>query len=132
VAAEQNAEQIMASAKAGYAAFSWGDPAAAMDNMADDVEWVVPGNSAVSGTYHGKEGVRALWMKLAEKSYTVEPEHFLGDEERVVVLLRTTVAGESSDQVDVLTYRDGKVVKGQAVLDTLFSQRIFGTKRLRG
>jgi ketosteroid isomerase-like protein len=30
--------------------------------------------------------------------------------------------------VDILTYRDGKVVKGQAVLDTLFSQRIFGTK----
>ncbi len=67
-------------------------------------------------------------MKFAEKSLTIVPEHFLGDEERVMVLIHTTIAGESSDQVDVLTYRDGKVVKGQSVLDTLFSQRIFGTK----
>jgi hypothetical protein len=128
VAAEQSVEQNIGSAQASYAAFSWGDAAAAMNSMADDIEWVVPGNSAVSGTYHGKEGVRALWMKLAEKSYTVEPEHFLGDEERVMVLTHSTVAGESSDQVDIFTYRDGKVVKAQSVLDTLFFQRIFGTK----
>ena len=128
MAAEQSVEQNIGSAQASYAAFSWGDAAAAMNSMADDIEWVVPGNSAVSGTYHGKEGVRALWMKLAEKSYTVEPEHFLGDEERVMVLTHSTVAGESSDQVDIFTYRDGKVVKAQSVLDTLFFQRIFGTK----
>jgi len=30
--------------------------------MADDAEWAVPGNSAVSGTYHGKERVRVVWM----------------------------------------------------------------------
>jgi ketosteroid isomerase-like protein len=122
------AEENIGSAKAGYAAFSWGDPAAAMDSMADDVEWVVPGNSAVSGTYHGKEELGAFWKKLAEKSLTIMPEHFLGDEERVVVLIHTTIAGESSDRVDVLTYRDGKVVKIQSVQDTLLLQRIFGTK----
>ena len=130
--AEQSEEQNILSAKAGYAAFSWGDPAAAMDKMADDVEWVVPGNSTVSGTYYGKEEVRALLMKFAEQSYTYVSELVLGDEERVMALIRMTVASESSDRVDILTYRDGKVVKGQAVLDTLFSQRIFGTKRLRG
>jgi hypothetical protein len=122
------AEENIGSAKAGYAAFSWGDPAAVMDSMADDVEWVVPGNSAVSGTYHGKEELGAFWKKLAEKSLTIMPEHFLGDEERVVVLIHTTIAGESSDRVDVLTYRDGKVVKIQSVQDTLLLQRIFGTK----
>jgi len=128
VAAEQSAEQIMTSAKAGYAAFSWGDRAAAMVNMADDIEWVVPGNSAVSGTYHGKEELGALWTKLAEKSLTMVPEHFLGDEERVMVLVHMTIDGESSDRVDILTYRDGKVVKVQSVQDTLFLQHIFGTK----
>jgi ketosteroid isomerase-like protein len=128
VAAEQSVEQNIGSAQASYAAFSWGDAAAAMNSMADDIEWVVPGNSAVSGTYHGKEGVRAFLMKLMEKSYTTKPEHFLGDEERVMVLTHSTVAGESSDQVDIFTYRDGKVVKAQSVLDTLFFQRIFGTK----
>ena len=55
MAAEQSVEQNIGSAQASYAAFSWGDAAAAMNSMADDIEWVVPGNSAVSGTYHGKE-----------------------------------------------------------------------------
>jgi len=128
VASEQSAEQILGSAKAGYAAFSWGDLDAAMAQMADDIEWVVPGESVVSGTYHGKEEFRAFFMKLAETSYTQEAQLFLGDEEQVMVLLHTTLAGESSDQVDILTYRDGKVVKGRSVLDTLLGQRVLGAK----
>jgi ketosteroid isomerase-like protein len=128
VASEQNAEEILGSAKAGYAAFSWGDLDAAMAQMADDIEWVVPGESVVSGTYHGKEEFRAFFMKLAETSYTQEAQLFLGDEEQVMVLLHTTLAGESSDQVDILTYRDGKVVKGRSVLDTLLGKRVLGTK----
>jgi ketosteroid isomerase-like protein len=82
----------------------------------------------VSGTYHGKEEFRAFFMKLAETSYTQEAQLFLGDEEQVMVLLHTTLAGESSDQVDILTYRDGKVVKGRSVLDTLLGKRVLGTK----
>ena len=128
VASEQNAEEILGSAKAGYAAFSWGDLDAAMAQMADDIEWVVPGESAVSGTYHDKEELRALYMKLAETSYTREAQLILGDEEQVMVLLRITLGGESSDQVDILTYRDGKVVKGRSVLDTLLGKRVLGTK----
>jgi hypothetical protein len=30
--------------------------------------------------------------------------------------------------VDILTYRDGKCVKVQSVLDTSLQERIFGTK----
>ena len=45
MAGEQNVE----TAKKAYAAFSGGDAAGAMSNMADDIEWVTPGNSAVSG-----------------------------------------------------------------------------------
>jgi hypothetical protein len=128
VASEQSAEQILGSAKAGYSAYSWGDPKAAADNLADDVEWVIPGDSAVSGTYHGKKEFAAFLAKMREAGYSQEAELFLGDEETVMVLLHTTLAGESSDQVDILTYRDGKVVKGQSVLDTLLSRRIWGTK----
>jgi ketosteroid isomerase-like protein len=128
VTVEQSAEQNIGSAQAAYAAFSWGDATAAIDNLADNIEWVVPGNSAVSGTYHGKEEVGAFFVKLMEKSFTTVPEHSLGDEERVMVLTRVTAAGESSDEVDIFTYRDGKVVKAQSVVDTLFFQRIFGTK----
>ena len=123
-----SAEQNIASTKAAYAAFASGDAAAAMENLADDTEWIVPGNSAVSGTYHGKQEVGALWTKLAEKAFSTAPEHFLGDDERVVVLTRTTADGQSSDSVDVLTFRDGKVVRFQTAADTALQERIFGTK----
>jgi hypothetical protein len=128
VAAEESAEQNILSAKAGYAAVSWGDFAAAMVSFADGIEWVVPGNSAVSGTYHGKEELGAFWRKFEEKSFAQVAELFLGDEERVMVLIHMTIAGESTDRVDILTYRDGKVVKVQSVQDTLLLQQIFGTK----
>lgn len=128
MAADQNAEQILGSAKAGYAAFSWGDPKAAVDNLADDVEWVIPGDSAVSGTYHGKKEFAAFLAKMRDAGYSQEAELFLGDEQTVMVLFRTTTAGNESYQVDILTYREGKVVKGQCVLDTEQQRRIFGAK----
>ena len=121
-------EQNIASSKAAYAAFSAGDAATAMKNLADDIEWIVPGNSVVSGTYRGQAEVGSLWMKLAEKSFTTAPEHFFGDDERVVVLTRVTVDGQAADQADVLTFKDDKVVKFQSAGDTALQERIFGTK----
>ncbi len=56
-------------------------------------------------------------------------EHFLGDDERVVVLTRVTTGDESADQADVLTYRDGKVVKFQSAGDTPMQERIWGSKQ---
>jgi len=43
-------EQNLETAKRAYAAFSAGDAEGAMANIADDVEWITPGNSAISGT----------------------------------------------------------------------------------
>ena len=123
-----SAEQNIASTKAAYEAFSSGDAETAMESLADDIEWIVPGNSAVSGTYRGKAEVGGLWMKLTEKSFTTAPEHFLGDDERVVVLTRITVAGQAADQADVLTFQNGKVAKFQTAGDTALQERIFGTK----
>ncbi|SEM21484.1 nuclear transport factor 2 family protein [Rhodococcus maanshanensis] len=121
-------EQNIEIAKKGYAAFAAGDAEAAMTDLADDLEWIVPGNSAVSGTYHGKVEVGGLWAKLAEKSLTTTPQHFLADEERVVVLTQVSAGGESWDSADVLTYRDGKVVKIQTAGDTAKFEKVFGTR----
>ncbi len=123
-----SAEENLQIVKRGYAAFSAGDAAAAMENFADDIEWIVPGNSKVSGTYRGKAEVGGFFMKLGEKSFRTEPEHFLADDGRVVVLTRTTTDGQSSDQADVLTFRDGKIVKFQSAGDTALEERIWGTK----
>jgi uncharacterized protein len=107
MAGEQNVE----TAKQAYAAFSAGDAEGAMARIADDVEWVTPGNSAISGTVHGKQEVGALWAK-----------------NRVVVLTQITVDGEQADSADVLTYRDGELVKFQTAGDTALFERVFGSK----
>lgn len=99
-----------------------------MARIADDVEWITPGNSAISGTLHGKQEVGSLWAQLAEKGFTTSPQHWFSDEERVVVLTQITVGGEQADQADVLTYRDGKLVKFQTAGDTALYERVFGSR----
>lgn len=121
-----SSEQNLASAQAAYAAFSSGDAAAAMANMADDIEWIVPGSSAVSGTYHGKQEVGGFWAQIATKGFQTTPEYWFADGDRVVVLTHTTIAGEESDSVDVLTFADDKLVKFQSAIDTELQTRIFG------
>lgn len=121
-------EQNLEAAKHAYAAFSAGDAAGAMANVADDIEWITPGNSAISGIRRGKQEVGALWGKLAEKSFSTSPEYWFSDEERVVVLTHITLAGEDADAADVLTFRDGQVVKFQTAGDTALLERAFGPK----
>jgi uncharacterized protein len=121
-------EQNLETAKRAYAAFSAGDAEGAMANIADDVEWITPGNSAISGTLHGRQDVGALWGKLAEKGFSTSPQYWFSDEERVVVLTQITVGGEQGDSADVLTYRDGKLVKFQTAGDTALLERVFGSK----
>lgn len=121
-------EQNLDITKKAYAAFSAGDAAGAMENIADDVEWITPGDSAISGTIHGKEAVGSLWQKLAEKGFSTSPQYWFADDERVVVLTRVTLEGNESDDADVLTFRDGKVVKFQSALDTALLERVFGSK----
>jgi ketosteroid isomerase-like protein len=114
--------------KKAYAAFSAGDVEAVVSNWDDDLEWFIPGNSKVSGTYHGKDEVLGFFAKLAEKSFTTKPSRFLADDDVVVVLAHTTVGEESDHQADVFTFRDGKIVKAESVFDTAQGERIWGTK----
>jgi uncharacterized protein len=124
MAGEQNVE----TAKRAYGAFAAGDAAGAMENMADDVEWVTAGNTPVSGTVHGKQEVGALWARFAEKGFTTAPQYWFSDDERVVVLTQITLDGESADAADVLTFRDGKLVKFQSAGDTALLERVYGSK----
>ena len=124
MAGEENLEK----AQKAYAAFSDGNAEGAMENMADDIEWITPGNSEISGTLKGKEEVGEYWGKLAEKDFSTSPQYWFSDEERVVVLTRISVDGEEADEADVLTFRDGKVVKFQSAGDTALLERVFGSK----
>ena len=124
MAGEQNIE----TAKRGYAAFSAGDVAGAMEALADDIEWITPGASAISGTVRGKEAVGALWAKFAEKGFTTTPQFWFSDDERVVVLTHITMEGGEADVADVFTFRGGKVVRFQSAGDTALLERVYGSK----
>jgi hypothetical protein len=122
MAGEENLEKT----KAAYAAFQSGDAARAMEDLADEVEWIVAGDSTISGTYRGKQEVGQFWGKLAEKGFTTTPQFWFSDEERVVVLTHTSIDGHEADNADVLTFRDGKVVKFQSAGDTAQLERVWG------
>jgi ketosteroid isomerase-like protein len=124
------AQENLAAAKRGYQAFGAGDPAAAMAEMDNDIEWITPGNSALSGTARGKQAVGELWARFAEKGFSTRPQYWFADGDRVVVLVHNSFAGEmDSDAADVLTFNaDGQLVRFQAASDTALLERIFGSK----
>ena len=110
----------------GYAAFGAMDAEGAMRDISDDVEWVVSGNSSLTGTYHGKDEVGTLWMKFLEKGFRTTPTEFLADGDKVVVMTETSLDGEQARTVDVLSYdEEGKLIRfesfgGEAQLDHAF------------
>ena len=108
---EQNVEVV----KKGYEAFMSGDIETLMSLLDDNIEWIQPGQSAVSGTYHGKSELGEYISRLAEKSTTVNPHRFIADGDTVVVLSETTSGGETSQDADVFTLRDGKLVRRTGV-----------------
>jgi uncharacterized protein len=116
--------------KKGYAAFNAGDLETALSTFADTVEWTIGGESMISGTYHGKGELTELLRQLAEKATSVQTKSFLADGDVVVALTEVTAAGETSQEADVYTFRDGKVIKAQSFGDTAMQERIFGKKRV--
>jgi uncharacterized protein len=120
--------QNVETAKKGYDAYAAGDVETALKDFHDDIEWSIPGNSTLSGTYRGKGQFMEMLGKLAEKSGTTTPERIFGDGDDVVVITNVAAGGESWLQADVLTYRNGKLVKAQSIGDTAPLERVFGRK----
>lgn len=109
-----------------YRAFSNGDAAGAMENMDDGVVWTARGDSALSGTYEGKEEIAILWAKFSEKGLKTEPHDFIADGDKVVVLTKVTLDGESEEVADVLTYNDdGKLVGFEQLGDPAIANHAF-------
>jgi ketosteroid isomerase-like protein len=105
-------------ARAGYAAFSRGDLDGALALLADDVEWIVPGTSAVSGVFSGKGDVLELWQRLGQRDWRPNPEYWFAEGEQVCALCHVTFADGEMDTADLLTFDRGLVVKFQTAADT--------------
>jgi uncharacterized protein len=123
-----SASQNVETAKKAYAAFAAGDLETALSDFDDSIEWWLAGNSTISGTYRGKAEFTEELAKLAEQSLTTTPSRFLADDDVVVVLTQVTAGGESWPEADVLTFRDGKIVKAQTFGDSAMQERVFDTK----
>ncbi len=126
VSEQENKELI----KRGYAAFSAGDVETVMSLFDDDVEWVQPGDSTVSGTFHGKAEVMEYMGRLAERALTVKLKRLIAEGDTVVAITDVTVDGETGEDADVFTIRDGKTVRAEMHGDTALMERIYGKKQL--
>jgi uncharacterized protein len=126
IVASQNVE----TAKKSYAAFAAGDLETVLSTFDDNIEFFLPGNSTISGTYRGKAEVTQFFAKLAEKSFTTTPSRFLAadDDDVVVVLGQITAGGESAPEADVCTFRGGKLAKLEGFGDTAMQERVYGRK----
>jgi len=123
---EQNIELV----KKGYQAFATGDTETLMSLFDDNIEWFQPGESAISGTYRGKAELAEHLKRLAEKSPTVTPRRFLADGDTVMVLSETLVGGETGQDAEVYTLRNGKTLRVQVYADTALMERQYGRKRV--
>jgi uncharacterized protein len=96
----------------------------------DNIEWVHPGESAISGPYHGKGEFGEFLRRFAEKSTTVKPRRFLADGDTVVVLSDVSAGNEKGQDAEVYTIRDGKTVRAQVYTDTALMERVYGKKQV--
>jgi ketosteroid isomerase-like protein len=122
--------QNIETTKKGYDAFGAADLEAALSVFDDSAEWTVNGESMIGGTYRGKAEFTELLQQMAEKSAKVEAKRFLADGDVVVVLTEVTVGEETSQEADVYTFANGKIIKAHSFGDTAMQERIFGSKRV--
>ncbi|MGE2715946.1 nuclear transport factor 2 family protein [Mycolicibacterium litorale] len=122
---EQNIEVV----KKGYDAFAAGDMETVMGLFDDNIEWVHPGTSAISGTYHGKGELGSYLAKLGEKPLEVRVTRLIAEDDTVVAFTDVSVAGERGRDADVFTLRDGKTVRVEIYGDTALMERVYGKKQ---
>jgi hypothetical protein len=85
-----------------------------------------PDDPRPSVGYRGKQEVLGFWGKLAEKGFGVDPTDFIGDGDKVVVLVTNTVEGQMTKGVDVLDFDDaGRLVRFESFGDWDVLDRAF-------
>lgn len=125
MAADENTRLVQSA----YEAFGRGDMPALAEVMADDIEWVNPGDpddDPNAGTFKGKEAVLGWFGGLASTLdfTTFEPREFIAQDDKVVTLVyaEATVRGTGralvNHEAHVWTFRDGKIARFQNYQDT--------------
>lgn len=125
MSAEENTRLVQKA----YEAFGRGDMAALAEVMADDIEWVDPGDpddDPNAGTFKGKEAVLGWFGGVAStlEYTTFEPREFIAQNDKVVSLVyseatvRDTGRAFVNPEAHVWRFRDGKLARFQSYHDT--------------
>ena len=110
-----------------FAAIGSGDKQRLLALVAEDVEWIIPGEDwPLAGTHRGHTGLAGVIQKASdevEMTYTRPPE-FVAQGDRVLVIgtasgkIKATNKPFKDDWVFDITVRDGKVTNIREYIDT--------------
>ena len=110
-----------------FAAIGRGDREALLALVAEDIEWIIPGEDwPLAGTHRGRAGVAAAFQKASEEvpfSYP-EPPEYVAQGDRVLVIGfakgKITATNKAFDDHFVfdITVRDGKLAHIREFIDT--------------
>ena len=109
-----------------FAAIGHGDREALLALVAEDIEWIIPGEDwPLAGTHHGHAGLADL-LKTASKSIetSTEPREFVAQGDRVLVVgfargkIKATNKTFEDDWIFAITVRDGRLTKIREYVDT--------------
>lgn len=109
-----------------FAAIGRGDRETLLALIADDIEWIIPGEDwPLAGTHRGLDGVADL-LETASKSIetSTEPREFVAQGDRVLVVgfakgkIKATNKTFRDDWVFAITVRNGKLTNIREYVDT--------------
>ena len=110
-----------------FAAIVRGDREALLALVAEDIEWIIPGEDwPLAGTHRGHAELAAVLQKASKEVETTypEPPEFVAQGDRVMVVgvatgkIKATNKPFKDDWVFDITVRDGKVKKIREYIDT--------------
>src|ERR1700723_3032322 len=109
-----------------FAAIGRGDREALLALVAEDIEWIIPGEDwPLAGTRHGHAGLADL-LETASKSMetSTEPREFVAQGDRVLGVgfargkVKATNKAFEDDWIFAITVRDGKLTSIREYVDT--------------
>jgi ketosteroid isomerase-like protein len=109
-----------------FAALGRGDREALLALVAEDIEWIIPGEAwPLAGTYRGHAGLANL-LGTASKSIETftEPREFVAQGDRVLVIgfargkIKATKKTFEDDWIFAITVRDGRLTSIREYVDT--------------
>src|SRR5437764_15439608 len=120
-------ERNVQTVKAFFAAIGRGDREGLLALVAEDIEWIIPGEDwPLAGTHRGHAEVAAVLQKASEEVETTypEPPEFVAQGDRVLVVgvatgkIKATNKTFRDDWVFDITVRNGKLTNIREYVDT--------------